>query len=49
MSNKSIRIFKESGSFIKNQFIVETPLFPKDGIEERNGLIMLSKKSAVQE
>ncbi|RIB15701.1 hypothetical protein C2G38_2191856 [Gigaspora rosea] len=28
---------------------LETPLFPKDGIEERNGLIMLSKESAVQE
>ncbi|CAG8773294.1 352_t:CDS:1, partial [Gigaspora margarita] len=28
---------------------LETPLFQKDGIEEGNGLIMLSKESAVQE
>ncbi|CAG8856617.1 29358_t:CDS:1, partial [Gigaspora margarita] len=28
---------------------LETPLFPKDGIEDRKGLIILSKESAVQE
>ncbi|CAG8806918.1 36225_t:CDS:2 [Racocetra persica] len=28
---------------------LETPLFPKDGIEEKNGLIMLPKEYTVQE
>ncbi|CAG8856670.1 42991_t:CDS:1, partial [Gigaspora margarita] len=28
---------------------LETPLIPNDGIEERNGLLTLSKESTVQE
>ncbi|CAG8764679.1 4940_t:CDS:2 [Gigaspora margarita] len=44
LCNKSIRIVAH---LLKIN--LETPLFPKDGIEERKGLIMLSKESAVQE